>query len=290
MAVHQHEYTAWKGSRTDDRLRFLVLPRYAFQQVFASRPFTFFFALAFLPLAFSLATIYAFHNLGPLQDLGIDVAQAGIELEFGAEKFEVLQIVQGWFVTFLAVFVGPGLVSRDLVNNGLPLILARPISRPEYVLGKGLVLALLMSAITWAPMTVLFGLQVSLAPDGWATGQLFVPLAILFGSCLWIVVVSLLALAISAWVRWRPVAALGILVVVFGGKLVAAMIEGLFDTALGQCFNLGRLIRIVWAHLYRLEEVPDGPPLLVAAFLLAFFAATCIGMLHLKVRAYEVVR
>ena len=52
---------------------------------------------------------------------------------------------------FLAAFVGPGLISPDLSHNGLPLYLARPFSRAEYVLGKMSVLVGLMSLMTWIP-------------------------------------------------------------------------------------------------------------------------------------------
>ena len=40
-------------------------------------------------------------------------------------------------------FIGPGQVSPDLANNALPLYLARPFSRVEYVLGKMSVLLVL---------------------------------------------------------------------------------------------------------------------------------------------------
>ena len=61
--------------------------------------------------------------------------------------------------------MGPGLISPDLSHNALPLYLARPFSRTEYVLGKMSVLMGLMSLMTWIPGVLLFVLQGYL--EGW---------------------------------------------------------------------------------------------------------------------------
>ena len=50
--------------------------------------------------------------------------------------FQVFVNIQGGFAFFVALLVGPPLVSSDLRNNALPLYLCRPFSRTEYVMGK----------------------------------------------------------------------------------------------------------------------------------------------------------
>ena len=74
---------------------------------------------------------------------------------------------QSMLALFLAAFVGPGQISPDLANNALPLYLARPFSRAEYVLGKLSVLLILMSLMTWVPGLLLFILQAALEGNGW---------------------------------------------------------------------------------------------------------------------------
>ena len=57
-------------------------------------------------------------------------------------------------------------------------------------------------------------MQGSLAGDGWFGTNLRIALAMFIGSWVWILTVALMALALSAWVRWRPVAG-GLLFFVF---------------------------------------------------------------------------
>ena len=98
-------------------------------------------------------------------------------------------------------------MAPDLRNNGLPLYLSRPFSRTEYVLGKMAVLVVLLSLDhldSRAAALLLPGLPGGRRLAGATTcGS---ALAIFVGSWAWILVVSLVALAISAWVKWKPVA------------------------------------------------------------------------------------
>ena len=194
-------------------------------------------------------------------------------------------------MTFLlALFVGPGLISRDLTNNGLPLYLSRPISRAEYVIGKISVLYILLSGITWVPGLLLFGLQASLA-DGWVGQHLRIPFALILGSSMWILILALFALALSAWVKWRPVAAFAMLLIYAFTPPFAFTINQLFRSRndWGHLINPSQLIDIVWAGLFGLSSSPDGPPLLAAWLGLGAMAGVLVLLLHLKLRAYEVV-
>ena len=135
---------------------------------------------------------------------------------------------------FLAAFIGPGQVSPDLANNALSLYLARPFSRVEYVLGKMWILIVLMSLMTWVPGLLLFSLQAYLE-EGWTWMQANSSLAVglFFGSWVWLLVLALMALALSAWVKWKPAAG----ALMFGVFFVAAgfgvAINGVQRTTVG---------------------------------------------------------
>src|SRR6266567_4701667 len=126
--------------------------------------------------------------------------------------------VQGVFAFLLTAFAGPGLISPDLANGALPLYFCRPFSRAEYVLGKSSVLAILLSQITWVPGLVLFVVQASLAGASWAWTHLWIAGSLVISSLIWIAILSLLAMALSAWVKWRIVAG----AVVAGGMFFGA--------------------------------------------------------------------
>src|SRR6202050_4670635 len=169
MAGYKQSYRGYDGPLTPAWSRFLILPRYAFEEMRRSRFFTMFFLVTMLaPLIFGLI-VYAEHNLSVLKMLGGRGDLVPIDARF-----------------FLAAFLGPGQISPDLANSALPLYLARPFSRAEYVLGKMSVLLILMSIMTWIPGLLLFILQASLEGNGWFTQNLRIAGAIFFGAWIWI--------------------------------------------------------------------------------------------------------
>ena len=66
MAIYERAYRGYAGPVTPSWSRFLVLPRYAFEAVFASKLFTSFFALCFLPSIVGVVLVYLHHNLKAL--------------------------------------------------------------------------------------------------------------------------------------------------------------------------------------------------------------------------------
>lgn len=286
MAVYERTYKRYEGELTAAWSRFSVLPRYAFADLMQKKFFLIFLVFCFFWPLISAVMIYVSHNTKLLDSFGM---QLGGMLSINAGFFRVFMVVQGYLAFFLTVLVGPGSMSRDLANNGMPLYLARPFSRSEYVLGRLSVLAILISAITWVPGLVLFAIQSSLAGGEWMFANLRIAVALLLGSWLWIAVLSLLALSLSAWVRWRSVAAFMLLVVYFGGSFVAVMVNLFFRTDWGVLADLARSARRIWSGLLGIDPGP-GPPLWAGWLSMLLLAAFCLFLLSRKVRAYEVVR
>ena len=177
MAVYERNYGRYQGELTPAWSRFLVLPRYAWKDVFDSRLFVAFFAFCFLLPFAGLLIIYLHHNLAALKFLNLPLEQLKEALPINATFFRRGIEFQSWLCFLLALFVGPALVAPDLRNNGLPLYLSRPFSRTEYVLGKLTVLVGLMSAITWVPGLLLFLFQGYLEGAGWLASNLRIAFA-----------------------------------------------------------------------------------------------------------------
>src|ERR1700675_1874189 len=134
MAVYKKTYRPSDGQLTSSLSRFLVIPRYAFEEMQKSRFLTIFFLASFIyPLICSLI-IYVQHNTSALNLLGVQGANRLISIN--TTFFLNFLGWQSMLALFLAAFTGPGQVSPDLANNALALYLARPFSRVEYVLGK----------------------------------------------------------------------------------------------------------------------------------------------------------
>lgn len=304
MAVYEHTYKPYTGEVTPLWSRFLVIPRHALKSVFQSKLFLAFFVASLIYPLIAAIIIYLPHNASAKQIMSMTI---GDLIPIDAGFFYNFLATQGFFGFFLNLLVGPPLISRDLSNNALPLYLCRPFSRAEYVLGKMSVVAILLSAITWVPGLLLFLFQSYLGGWQWLKANLYVAGAIFVGSLVWILLLTLLSQAISAWVKWRLAASAALLGVFFIPSAFGAIVNTIFWTRWGNLLSLSVMIRAVWAGLFgiytrqaeRVQMVINGrdmnmtmtePPLWMAWAVLIILSLLCLLLITRKVRAYEVVR
>ena len=295
MPVYDRRYRGVTGERRPARSAVVTLARYGLAEIFGSRLLLVMFVACCLPFVVFATVIYVAHNLEVLALLDVRSA-APLQENLQGTLFFYFLVVQSNLAFVLASFAGPSLVGPDLVHGAMPLYLSRPLGRGEYVLGKLAILITLLSAITWVPGLLLIGLQAALAGGDWLVVHWRLPFAIFVGSWVWILLLSLLSLAISAWIRWRPLATGALFgIVVLGGAFGAAIVETL-DSRWGKLFVPLELLKTIWLDLFgplqmfasmdRTRDVPVG-----AAWLgLAGLAVAALALLHRKVRAYEVVR
>ena len=304
MAVYDHSYKNYAGSLTPEWSRFLVLPRHAFRDVFKSKLFTAFFAICFIPLLVEAILIYLHHNVNALAIMRFNVREL---IPVDASFFKAFVNLQGGFAFFVALLVGPPLVSRDLRNNALPLYLCRPFSRTEYVAGKMSVVLILLSAMTWVPQLILFLFQSYLEGGRWLIDNLWIASAIFIGSIVWILLLALLTQAISALVKWRVIASGALLGLFFIPSVFGEVVNQLFRTRWGSLISLGALTKNISEGLFGTFEQTttfitdmDGsgivnrvqltePPLWTSWAVLFLVCAICLAILSAKVKAYEVV-
>jgi ABC-2 type transport system permease protein len=285
MAVYRRNYKPYAGKLTAEWSRCLVLFRYSRRNLFRSKFLTGLFVVCFFyPLACVLM-IYIVHNASFLQEIGVGKEVLSIDNRF----FFHFMGVQGAFAFLLTAFAGPGLISPDLANGALPLYFCRPFSRAEYVLGKSSVLAILLSQITWVPGLILFAVQGRLAGASWTWANLWIAGSLMLASLIWIAILSLLAMALSAWVKWRIVAGALLLGVMFFGAGFAQAINAVMRTQSGYFFDVAYLMGTVWNGLFQVD-VEHAIPVVQAWVALVVYCAICLGLLMRKVRAYEVIR
>jgi ABC-2 type transport system permease protein len=262
----------------------MVLFRYSRRNLFRSKLQTTLFVLCFFYPLLCLMGIYLAHNLSFLERFGAGSQLGRIDSQF----FLVFISVQGALAFVLTAFAGPGLISPDIANGALPLYFCRPFSRAEYVLGKASVLAILLSQITWIPGLVLFGVQSSLAGAAWTSEHLWIAGSIIVSSLIWISILSLLAMALSAWVKWKVVAGALLLAVMFFGAGFGQAINAVMRTHAGYFFDITYLMTTVWTSLFRMDNerfITSGE----AWIALLAYCGMCLALLVRKVRAYEVI-
>jgi ABC-2 type transport system permease protein len=289
MAVYKRTYRSYSGPATPAWSRFLILTRYASQGIFRSKFVTAMFALCFFyPLGCAIA-IYLNHNSSVLSLVRVTAPKL---FDIDGKFFLIYLGVQGTLSFFLTAFIGPGLVSPDMANGALPLYFYRPFSRTEYILGKLFVTARLLSFITWVPGLILFGIESSLSGTQWMSANLRLAAGVFFGAWIWILLISLIALALSAWVRWRIVAGALVLAVMFlGSGFGHALDVVLRGSKIGYFIDPGRLSTTVWEHMLGVETSATETLSATAAWIgLLAICGLCLLLLTRKVRPYEVVR
>jgi len=285
MAVYRRNYRPYSGPLTAAWSRCFVLFRYSRRDLFRSKFLIGLFVVCFFYPVVCLLLIYLAHSASFLQEIGVPRGVLSIDNKF----FFQFMSAQGGLAFLLTAFVGPGLISPDLANGALPLYFCRPFSRAEYVLGKSSVLAILLSQITWIPGLVLFGMQAGLAGASWTWSHLWIAGSLVVSSLIWIAILSLLAMALSAWVKWRIVAGALLLAVMFFGAGFAQAINAVMQTDAGYFFNVAYLMGTVWNALFQVDT-RHAIPVAQAWIALLVYCAICLGLLMRKVRAYEVVR
>jgi ABC-2 type transport system permease protein len=301
MAVHKRAYQPLTGGLTSSWSRFLVLPRYAWDTLSGSRLLIGALVLCLVPVLVSGAIIYVVNN--PVVQSMLDMPdEVSSILAIDGKFFYRVLSVQGALAFLLTAWIGPGLVAPDLSNGALPLYLSRPFSRGEYVLGRFATLFILLSAITWVPDLLLFALQAGQAEAGWGWSHLYIARGIVLGSLVWIVTLSLLALALSAWVRWRMVATGVFAGIFFVSAGFGAILNDALRTYWGSALSLYYVITTIWRDLFavavtrRLRRVelerPDllDVPVGYCWLVLVLLALACLLLLNRRLRGREVVR
>jgi ABC-2 type transport system permease protein len=203
--------------------------------------------------------------------------------------FRLLFLWQAVPAFFLMAILAPGLVAPDLANGALPLYLSRPLDRRAYVLGKLAALFLVLSPPTWVMGLAVFLLQALEEGGGWGRANWRIALAYLVGHLVWILVISLLALAISAWVRFRPAALGALFALLFVLSAFGSTVNAITRSSIGDAVHLTRAIASVVQHLFG-APTSSGLPVAVNWLTLAAVGLLSIVVLNRKLRAHEVVR
>jgi ABC-2 type transport system permease protein len=286
MAVYKRTYKGYDGGLTPPWSRFMILPRYSYARLFQSKFLMMFLAVCAIYPIGAAGFIYIAHNVSFLKAIN---PQAGTLLDVNEKFFVYFCNFQSAMAYLLTVIVGPNLVSPDLTNNAMPLYLCRPFSRTEYVLGRMTVLMYLLAWVTWIPGLILFGIQGDMAGWDWTKEHLWIAWGVFAGLFVWSVVLSLIALAISAWVRWKIAAGGVILAVFFVGAGLGAMTNQIMRTHNGSLIDIAQMMATAWGQLLR-YDTGNSISATQAWTALAVVSAICLWLLSRRVRAFEVVK
>jgi ABC-2 type transport system permease protein len=219
----------------------------------------------------------------------------GLEPEFrefiqvNGRFYSVYMYLQAGFAVFLAALAGPGLNAPDLANNPQPLYFSRPLTRWSYALARLMVLVGMLSFVTWIPGLLLFGLQVGLAGGAWFWANWSIGLGMCAGFLVWLLVLSLVAMASSAYVKWRVVAAALSLAFFFILSGVAEMVDQVLRVDWGHIIDPAWAVNQVWSGLLGVPPLA-GPGPWASAVSLTVMVLLLALVIERKLRPVEIVK
>jgi len=284
MAVYKRGYQRYQGPLTTHAARVMAFPRFAWRRLLNQRLVLIALIVSLIWPLLCLGYIYLANNLDLLKTMGGVAPVFKVDGQF----FLVFMNVQAVFATLLAALAGPGLVAPDLANGALPLYFSRPISRLDYAVARLAVLGGMLSLITWVPGLILILMQCGMAGWSWIRPNWTMAAGLLAGFVLWVLLVSMVALACSAYVRMRLIAGglvLGFFFVLAGMEQV---LNQVLRTNWATLLNPSRASYYIWSGLLGVE-VPEGPGVLECALALAGMIALLAWILERKLRPVEVV-
>ncbi len=261
MPVFDQGYVAWQGSSTSRVIRFWPIFRLHTVRLFKKRAVLLLLALSTMT---ALAYSYQIVMLGTYKEL-VPAAQQ-TKMPILIVKFLNGQAV---WVLLLSVFVGSGLIARDLQTGSVRLYLSKPITRVDYCLGKFGVIALFLSLPTFVPAVLLLLLHA-------LTNQDF---SVLFGPALraaigvslsYMLLCGFFTLAMSALTGSPRMAGVACLGAWFLGQFVAGSLHRVYRGDWTQGFHPARLISSIGERLIAPSTLPgyqkwDNPLLLSTA-------------------------
>ena len=286
VAVYKRGYQRYAGPLTGRWTRFMVLPRYAWRRLYQERLVLLLTMAAFVWPLLCAGFVYLTNHVELLQGLEPEFREF---IQVDGRFFAIFMYVQGACAVFLAALAGPGLLAPDLANNALPLYFSRPLTRWSYALARLTVLIGMLSIVTWIPGLLLFGLQIGLAGGWWFLANWTLGAGMVVGFLLWLLVLSLVAMASSAYVKWRVVAGAVSLAFFFILAGVSAMIDEVLRVSWGHILDPAWAVNRVWATLLGVDPL-DGPGAVASMLALATYILLLVLVIERKLRPVEVVR
>jgi ABC-2 type transport system permease protein len=264
----------------------MVLPRYAWQRLYQQRLVILLTMLAFVWPLLCAGFVYLTNHAELLQ--GLDPGFRSF-IQVNGRFFSIFMYVQAACAVFLAALAGPGLLAPDLANNALPLYFSRPITRWSYALARLTVIIGMLSIVTWVPGLILFLLQVGLAGGWWLLANWTLGAGMVVGFLLWLLILGLVAMASSAYVKWRVVAGALSLAFFFVLSGVSEMVNNVFRVTWGHALDPAWAVNRLWCTLLAVEP-PEGPGAGACLLSLTMFVLLLVLVIERKLRPIEVVR
>ena len=281
MPIYDQSYRRYQAREPLRGARFWPITREALRLVLSRRAFLGLLMLAWLPFVVRVVQIYVVTRF----------PEASRVLPIDGRLFGQFLGQQMTFALFVTIFGGAGLVANDLRTGGILVYLSRPLTRRDYVAGKLLVLVLLNFSITLVPGLLLWAVALALAPAQFLKWELawIGPAIVVFAATVSLVL-SLVALALSALSRSARVAGLGFFGLLLGLELVHTVLRQVYDRPEAALLSVQGNLQAIGNALFGIRDRLISLSWPWPAAMLALVSVLCLLILRSRVRAVEIVR
>jgi len=276
--IHDQGYRRYGGRREPHGRRWWVIARAGLLARIRERRVIGLLLAAWLPFLVRAVQIYASANFQQVAFLAPT-----------PQMFREFLDQQELFVFIVSIMIGAGLIADDRRANALQIYLSKPLSRVEYIAGKLITLAMVLTFVTWLPAILLLVLQILFAGSTkFLREHLFLIPAITLFAGVQVFVSSFAMLALSSLSKSRRFVAM-----MYAGALffTAAMYQALRAITASSAWAVispRDTMNVIADGIFRIQG-PRAVPLYAAVIAVALLLAASTWVLERRVRGVEVV-
>ncbi len=169
MPIYDQSYKHWEGYLEGRVFRWVPIMLNEIRQSFKTKKFLILFCLTMIPFVVRIGMIYAYNlvpELSKSAPRGAADGLAALATVDGLFYYNFLILNQFVGIVLLCLFVGTGLVARDLKTGALEIYFSKPITLLDYLTGKFAAMAFFLFCLTLFPGLLLFLSDYLLSDEG----------------------------------------------------------------------------------------------------------------------------
>lgn len=276
--IHDQGYRHYGGRREPYGRRWWVIARAGLMGRIRERRVIAVLLMAWVPFLVRAVQFYASANY---QQVAI--------LAPTPETFREFLGQQEVFIFIVSIVIGAGLIADDRRANALQIYLSKPLTRLEYILGKLMTLALVLTFITWLPAMLLLILQTLFAGSAkFLTEHLFLIPAITLVAAVQVFVSSFAMIALSSLSKSRRFVAMMYAGILFFTAAMYQALRQITTSSAWAAISPRDTMNVIADGIFRIQGSRPIPfPAAVVAVLVLI--GLSIWILERRVRGVEVV-
>ena len=296
--LYEQIYRPWNGQLGPRWVRNYAIFRHHVYGIFSSKGHSHYNPFVRLSILVIFLT-----SLTPIAMIFLSVTISGgegsdwLNRMWGVNRYNLWGQVLGYFPRnlcmwpLLTALVVGGMISDDRKNGTSAIYFSRPVTRTDYTAMKYLSSAVVLGFVIVFSYMLYYTSAIVFNGEGWAYLIDTLPMFLggLLAGILLVITYTSIGMALSSVSQSRFFAAIGFLAIIFGTKIVALMIELIFETTIFYILSPYDSL----AHLGQwLIGIPANyeHSLALSIISVIIYNAASVGLLITRVRSLEVTR